>query len=137
MVVEDKKPKAKPKFREVVLKRRHGEELIDVRDLSNPNYFPVLETNIRNHDRNSYTGLYYLLHLNKERFTSEDELDENSELVQSYATYTNSKGRCLKQVTEAGIDKLSTNYVMWTTWNINSDANYTIKVLHNTSINHI
>jgi hypothetical protein len=74
-VVEDKKPKAKPKFCEVDLKRRYGEELIDFRDLSNPDYFPVLETNIRNHDRNSYTGFYYLLHLNEERFTSEDELE--------------------------------------------------------------
>jgi hypothetical protein len=141
-VVEDKKQK--PKFRKVNLQRRHGEELIEFWDLSNPDYFPVLATKepgstrfIRNHDQISYTDFYRILQ-SEERFTSEKELEENSErLVQSYATYTNSKGRCLEQVTEAGIDKLSTNYVPWSTWKPNSSANYTIKVLHNTSINHI
>jgi hypothetical protein len=38
-VVEDMKQK--PKFRERNLQRRHGEELIDFRDLSNHDYFPV------------------------------------------------------------------------------------------------
>jgi hypothetical protein len=133
-VVEDKKQK--PKFHEVNLQRRHGEEIIDFRDLSNPDYFPVLATKepvstrfIRNHDRNSYTGFYHMLQLTEERFTSEEEVEEKSErLVQSYAIYTNSKGRRLKDISE-NQDKLSTNYVPWTTWKPNSGANYTIKIL--------
>jgi hypothetical protein len=107
-VVEDRKPKAKPKFREINLQRRHGEELIDFRDLSNPDYFPVQVTKepgsirfIRNHDRTLYTGFYHILQLSQERFTSVEELEENSEhLVQSYAIYhqqrTSFKRHCIR-----------------------------------------
>jgi hypothetical protein len=141
-VVEDRKPKAKPKYCEVNQTLRHDQDLVDIRNRTNFNiypYLPIFETPLfnGNHDQNSYASFYRTL-LSIERFTSDDELEENSErLVQSYATYTNSKGRCLEQVTESGIDKISTNYVPWTTWKPNSDANYTIKVLHNTSIIHI
>jgi hypothetical protein len=61
-VVEDKKQK--PKFLEVNLQRRHGEELIDFRDLSNPDYFPLLaakEPGSTRFVRNSYTGFYCIL----------------------------------------------------------------------------
>jgi hypothetical protein len=137
-VVEDKKQK--PKFREVNLQRRHGEESIDFRDLTNSDYFPILSDKEpgstrfnRNHDRNSYTGFYHILQQSEEMFTSEEELEENSEhLIQSYATYTNSKGRCLKHVTEDQ-DKLSTTYVPWTTWKSNSNANYSEYTIKDTT----
>jgi hypothetical protein len=54
-----------------------------------------------------------------------------------FTTYTNSKGRCFDNVTLEGFDKLSANYLPWTTFKPNSGANYTIRTLFNTSINHI
>jgi hypothetical protein len=97
-VVEDREPKAKPKFREVNLTLRHDQDLVDFRDRTNVNIYPLLPifgTPLfnGNHDQISYASFYRTL-LSVERFTSEEELEENSErLVQSYATYTNSKGR--------------------------------------------
>jgi hypothetical protein len=65
-VVTDKKQKQK--FREVNLTLRHGQELVDFRDRTNVNYFPVLPTTIgtpldlighhEHHDQSSYTGFY-------------------------------------------------------------------------------
>jgi hypothetical protein len=96
--------------------------LVYFRDRTNVDIYPLLPIFgtpfkiIGNQDQNSYTGFYRILLQSEERFTSEEELEENSvRLVQSYATYTNSKGRRLKYVTEDQ-DNLSTNYVPWTTW---------------------
>jgi hypothetical protein len=140
-VVEDRKPKAKPKFREVNLKQRHDQDLVDFVDRTNINIYPLLPIFgtplfYANHDQDAYASFYRTL-LSVERFTNEEELEENNKrLEQSYATYTNSKGRLLKDIV-LDQDKLSTNNVPWTTWKPNSNANYTIKVLHNISINHI
>jgi DNA-binding transcriptional regulator PaaX len=89
-VVEEKKQK----FRAVNLTLRHGQELVDFRDRTNVDYFPVLPTTegkpkdfIGHHDQNAYTCFYRTLHI-KEDFTEDEEFEESSEqLVQSYAIY--------------------------------------------------
>jgi hypothetical protein len=60
-------------------------------------------------------------------------------MVLCFATYTKNKykGRGFDHVTLKGVDTISANYKPWTKFKPNCGANYTIQVLHNTSINHI
>jgi hypothetical protein len=138
--IEETVVEIKKTFRAVNLKARY-EYTEEERVVYNAPTLPTTKGRpkefVGHHDQNSYTGFYQLLN-REEALLNHEKIEESDEqLAQCFATYTNSKGRCFDHVTLEGIDKISANYVPWTTLKPNSGANYTIRALFNTSMNHI
>jgi hypothetical protein len=103
-------------------------------------YLPI-ETLGREHDINSYTNFHRLLNrvwnYNRGKGYSNEELEESDRLlVEGYTIYTNNKGRLIRNASQKGIDKISNNYKPWAIEK-HLDANYSIRVIQNTFVNHI
>jgi hypothetical protein len=90
----------------------------------------------REHDINSYKTFHRLLNEEWNYYRGE-ELEERDRLImEGYTTYTNKKGRLIKNASRKGIDKILDNYEPWTKLK-HLGVNYMIKVIENSFVNHI